>query len=147
MYPKSLLQDRERPQILFSLTRFGEYQTLLPFKGCIFCLIRRATELMRQLRVSKVIAAIIFLCLVEASIGHKDNKGAREEEAVIQFVDQWKLYFETVKAKDVYLHRLADQAICNRTQICDTFDGESYFCSSVCQLGSVQVNPLVIISI
>lgn len=102
---------------------------------------------MRKLRLYKVIVAIVFLlCLVEASVEDKADKASRDEEqAIIQFVDQWKYYFETVKDKDMYLHRLADQAICNRTQICDTFDGKSYFCSSVCQLGTVQVDPLVII--
>jgi hypothetical protein len=100
---------------------------------------------MQKLRLFKVIVAIVFLlCSVEASVEDKADKAPRDEEqAIIQFVDQWKYYFETVKDKDMYLHRLADQAICNRTQICDTFDGKSYFCSSVCQLGTVQVDPLM----
>ncbi len=103
---------------------------------------------MRKLQLIKIIISILFICLVEASIAQRADKASLDEEqAVIQFVDKWKYYFETVKDKDVYLHRLAAEAVCNRTQICDTFDGKQYFCSHICQLGTVQVNPLVIIMI
>lgn len=103
---------------------------------------------MRKLLLVNIIIAFLFLYIAEASLQqHAESKSLEEGQAVIEFVDKWKYYFETVKDKDVYLHRLADQAICNRTQICDTFDGQSYFCSSVCQLGTVQVDPLVIIII